>query len=79
MNSSENTHNNIRKLRLLRGLSLVDLQDATGINFTWLSRIETGKVIPTEDELNKIKAALNWPSDEAVEAAFQLLQGEPTQ
>lgn len=24
-------------------------------------------------------AALNWPSDEAVEAAFQLLQGEPAQ
>lgn len=56
-----NTNGNIiRKLRLIRGMNLSDFQKATGINSTWLSRIETGRVNPTEDELARIKAALGW-------------------
>lgn len=72
----ENTGIMIRKLRQLRDMSLYDLEEKTGINYTWLSRIETGKVIPTEEELSKIKTALAWPSDEAIEAAFSLLAAE---
>lgn len=81
MNNTESTKigNQIRNLRNLRGMYLSELQEKTGIHYTWLSRIETGKAIPTEDELERIKAALSWPSDDAVEAAFALLQGESAQ
>lgn len=65
--------NNIRKLRSIRDMSLADLQKATGINSTWLSRIETGRVNPTDDELARIKAALNWPVN--AEEAFAILEG----
>ena len=62
MNHTENTAigNRIRQLRNIRGMYLSDMQAKTGIHYTWLSRIETGKVIPTEDELNRIKVALDW-------------------
>lgn len=63
----------IRAIRLVRGMNLLALAAATGIEYTWLSRIETGKAIPTDEQLTAIKAALSWPSDEAVEAAFELL------
>lgn len=72
----------LKKLRTIReiyGISQVQLGSMIDKNSSLISLIETGKVIPTPDELSRIKAALNWPSDEAVEAAFQLLQGEPAQ
>ena len=65
--------NRIRQLRLLRGMHLADLQQATGIHATWLSRIETGRGVPTPEELEKIKAALRWPENAA--EAFAILEG----
>lgn len=63
----------IRQLRLIRGMSLNDLQEATGIHYTWLSRIETGKATPTDEELAAIKSALAWPAE--AERAFAILEG----
>lgn len=66
----------IKLIRQVKQVSQLELARAIGIDNSRLSLIENGYVKPTSEQLDKIKAALNWPSDEAVEAAFQLLQGE---
>lgn len=66
----------IKLIRQVKQVSQLELAKITGIDNSRLSLIENGYVKPTSEQLDKIKAALNWPSDEAVEAAFQLLQGE---
>lgn len=66
----------IKLIRQVKQVSQLELARAIGIDNSRLSLIENGYVEPTSEQLDKIKAALNWPSDEAVEAAFQLLQGE---
>jgi transcriptional regulator with XRE-family HTH domain len=66
----------IKLIRQVKQVSQLELARAIGIDNSRLSLIENGYVEPTSEQLDKIKAALNWPSDEAVEAAFALLQGE---
>lgn len=71
VNSTDNRiGNKIKKIRLMRGLHQTDLQELTGIHATWLSRIENGRGIPTEDELARIREALAWTPelDEHLEA-----------
>ena len=75
MNSSIATGRQIRRLRSIREMSLVDLQEKTGINYSWLSRIETGKVIPTADELARIREALAWTP--ALDELLEALAAEP--
>ncbi len=67
----------IRVLRTHRGLSQQELAAAIGVTHPVISYIETGKATPTAEQLARIKAALNWPSDEAMAEAFALLAGEP--
>jgi len=66
----------IKLIRQVKQVSQLELARAIGIDNSRLSLIENGYVEPTGEQLDKIKAALNWPSDEAVEAAFLVLQGE---
>lgn len=66
----------IKLIRQARRISQLEIAKLTGIDNTRLSLIENGYANPTDEQLAKIKAALSWPSDEAVEAAFALLQGE---
>ena len=66
----------IKLIREARSISQLELAKSAQIDNSRLSLIENGHVLPSESQLSRIKAALNWPSDEAVEAAFQLLQGE---
>ena len=75
MNSSIATGRQIRRLRSIREMSLFDLQEKTGINYSWLSRIETGKVIPTADELARIREALAWTPE--LEEHLEALAAEP--
>ena len=69
----------IKRLRGLRGLSQIDLQAATGINASWLSRIESGRAIPTEDEVGRIRVALGWTPevDEHLDALAVQLPDAP--
>lgn len=78
MDNTKTIGNQIRVLRTTRQLTLDDLAAKVAIHPTWLSRIENGIVNPTPEQLARIKAALNWPSDEAMDAAFRLLAGEPS-
>lgn len=46
--------------RTFKGMSQVRLAGITGLS-TWdISRMENGRLNPTEDELKRIKAALDW-------------------
>lgn len=61
----------IRTLRAERDMSQAQLAEATGIPRTDISRFETGRMIPTTEEVARIKVALNWPENAA--EAFAIL------
>ena len=58
----------IRELRKTRDLSQRDLAAQTGINFTYISRIENGKLefseFPSEATIHKLADALDGDEDE---------------
>lgn len=57
----------IRELRTQKGISLRDFADMVGIDFTYLSKIENGKVDPpSEDKIRSMASSLD------VEAEFLL-------
>lgn len=64
----------LRVMRLVRGLSQVDLSERTGIASSYISFIETGKMIPTPEMETAIKSALRWPAN--ADQAFAILEGE---
>ena len=47
----------IRQLRTERGISLREFADRVGIDFTYLSKIENGKVDPPSEEKIKVMAS----------------------
>lgn len=62
----------VRVLRALRGISQSDLAEITGIPGTYLSNIETGKVLPSESWDRCIRLGLGWTP--AVDAALDALE-----
>jgi transcriptional regulator with XRE-family HTH domain len=63
----------IKTIRTLRGMSQIELGRAVGVSHATISYIESGTMVPNGELVGKIKAALAWPSDVAVDAAFALL------
>lgn len=61
----------VKVLRTMRGWSQGDLALACGIANFDLSKIETGKVLPSEAWDQRIRAALGWTP--AVDAALDAL------
>jgi len=51
--------NRLRKTRLEKDISQLELMKATGIYFSTISRIERGWLTPTEEQKEKLAAALN--------------------
>jgi SOS-response transcriptional repressor LexA len=56
----------LRNLRLRRGLSQFDLASASGINNSYLSRIENGERRPSPKILKRFSEILQYPYDELV-------------
>ncbi|MCB1218315.1 helix-turn-helix domain-containing protein [bacterium] len=56
----------LRNLRLRRGMSQFDLADASGINNSYLSRIENGERRPSPKILKRFSEILQFPYDELV-------------
>jgi len=48
----------IRQIRTHRNLSLRDLEAISGIDYSWLGKLETGKVNFSMDSLTKLMKAL---------------------
>ena len=51
----------IRQLREQRGLSHADLQNASGLSKSYISRVEHGHTVPSLETLEKFAAALDLP------------------
>jgi transcriptional regulator with XRE-family HTH domain len=49
----------LRKVRLERGLTQVQLAEASGIGQAWISRIESGRTIPEAKTIEQLAAALH--------------------
>ncbi len=58
-NGNNKLGNLLRELRSSKGYSLRELNDLTGISFSYLSKFELGKNIPSKEDLVKISDALN--------------------
>lgn len=59
----------VRNLRLRRGMSQFDLASASGINNSYLSRIENGERRPSPKILKKFSELLQYPYDELIVAS----------
>ncbi len=53
----------LERTRRLQRLSQAALSHETGIHFTTISQIETGRTIPTAKELVRIAGALGYKGD----------------
>lgn len=60
----------LREIREARGLQLVDAAKLTGISKGDLSRIERGRVLPTEEQLGMLAALYLEPHQDVLEAAY---------
>lgn len=66
----------LRLLRKARGLTLRDLAERVGIDFTYVSKIETGELAaPSEEVIRKMAAVLEMPFPDDL----LLLNGKPPQ
>lgn len=62
----------IRQERNRRDLSLRSLADRVGVNASYLSRVEAGKVAPSEQLVNRLADALSYDRDELLLMAGRL-------
>jgi|SRR6516165_3658028 transcriptional regulator with XRE-family HTH domain len=51
----------IRQLREEKGLSQADLQEASGLQTSYISRVERGHIVPSLETLQKFSAGLDVP------------------
>jgi len=69
----------IRELRKAKNLSLRALADAVGVSFTYISKIENGKLdfgdYPGEDLIGKLATALGVRTDELMILAKKIPEG----
>jgi len=63
----------VRELRKAQGMSQRNLAERSGIDFTYLSKIENGRLEPpSEDVIRRIAEELNVSSDELIILADKL-------
>jgi transcriptional regulator with XRE-family HTH domain len=64
MSSAKKLGENLRKLRLKKNMSQVDLANALSVDRAYISNIENGRMNPTLSTLEKIAGALEISSSE---------------
>ena len=67
MASGKKLGENLRKLRLKKNMSQVDLADALSVDRAYISNIENGRMNPTLSTLEKIAGALKVSIKDLVE------------
>jgi transcriptional regulator with XRE-family HTH domain len=65
----------LRTMRTARGLTQEQLAEIAMTSATFISHIETGKMLPTEELKERLKRALDWT--ELEDEAFKILGREP--
>ena len=63
----------VRVMRVVRGLTQIELARKAEISKPYLAIIETGQVTPTEEFAGKLRSALGWTPE--MEGAFAVLEG----
>lgn len=58
--------NTLKEIREYKGFQLQEVADNTSINFTSLSRIETGKRLPTKFQIHSLASFYNYSEDELI-------------
>ena len=66
MSSGIKLGQNLRKLRLIKKMSQVDLATALNVDRAYISNIENGRMNPTLSTLEKIAGALEIPTNELI-------------
>jgi transcriptional regulator with XRE-family HTH domain len=66
MSSGKKLGENLRKLRLKKNMSQVDLATALNVDRAYISNIENGRMNPTLSTLEKIAGALGVSTSELV-------------
>jgi transcriptional regulator with XRE-family HTH domain len=64
MSSGKKLGENLRKLRLKKNMSQVDLANALNVDRAYISNIENGRMNPTLSTLEKIAKSLSISSSE---------------
>ena len=67
MSSGKKLGENLRKLRLKKNMSQVDLANALSVDRAYISNIENGRMNPTLSTLEKIAGALKVSIKDLVE------------
>lgn len=65
----------LKTMRTIRNLTQAELADKAMTSQAFVSHIETGKMLPTEELRRRLKKALNWTALE--DEAFAILSREP--
>lgn len=66
----------IEIMRIVRGISQEEFAELVGVTYQTVSCWQNDHNIPRDENLEKIKAALAWPSDDQAEVAFGILAGD---
>lgn len=64
----------VRVMRVVRGLTQIELARKAEISKPYLAIIETGQVTPTEGFAKRLRDALDWTPE--IEQAFVILEGQ---
>ena len=64
----------LRILRMVRGLTQMDMGAKVGMTTTLISLIENGLVQPTDEQRAAFRQVLNWPRH--ADAAYAILFGD---
>ena len=59
-NGKQSLGEQIKAMRTLRGMTQEELGEAIGVSHVVISNLETGKVMPNDSHMERIKAALDW-------------------
>jgi transcriptional regulator with XRE-family HTH domain len=51
----------LRQLREQKGLSQFDIEEATGLQRTYVSRVENSRIVPSLETLHRFASALDMP------------------
>lgn len=65
----------LRTMRTARGLTQVQLAEVAMTSPTFISHVETGKLLPSPYLEQRLRKALNWT--ELEDEAFKILEREP--
>ena len=69
----------IHILRTVQGIKRDKFAGLVGVSPVTVSMWENDRSVPRDGNLERIKAILNWPSDDQAEVAFGILAGDGTQ